>query len=75
MGKDINGHSSLDGRIDEIRMCQSDRLVAKAQIHKADAAAEIFCRAIGTLRDGGHALAHLIVAKASRLRSGKTHLT
>jgi len=75
MGKDINGHSSLDGRIDEIRMCQSDRLVAKAQIHKADAAAEIFCRAIGTLRDVGHALAHLIVAKASRLRSGKTHLT
>jgi len=74
MVKGINGRS-MDGRIDEIRMCQSDRLVAKAQMHRADWAAEIFCRAVGTMRDGGHALAHLIGAKASRLRSGKTHLT
>jgi len=49
MVRDKNGHEILDRRIDEIRMCQSDRAIAKARMHDADAVAGIFCSAIEKL--------------------------
>ena len=46
MVKEAGGNRSMDRRIDEILMCESDRADAKERMHEADRVATILCRAV-----------------------------
>jgi len=64
MSKNRNGHSSMDRRIDTIRLRESDRQAAKAHMRDADIAAELIFRTAENLRSAEGLLARLFVQHA-----------
>ena len=56
MIKNANSYSSMDRRIDSIRVSESDRQIAKEHMRDADFVAELVCRAAESLRSIGELL-------------------
>jgi len=56
MIKNIDSHSSMDQRIDRIRVSESDRQIAKEHMRDADFVADLVCRAAESLRSVGQLL-------------------
>jgi len=56
MIKNANSYSSMDQRIDSIRVSESDRQVAKEHMRDADFVADLVCRAAESLRAMGELL-------------------
>jgi len=56
MIKNADSYSSMDRRIDSIRVSESDRQIAKEQMRDADFVAELVCRAAESLRSIGELL-------------------
>ena len=56
MIKNTDSHSSMDQRIDRIRVSESDRQIAKEHMRDADFVADLVCRAAESLRSVGHLL-------------------
>ena len=56
MAKNGNAYSSMDQRIDSIRVSESDRQVAKEHMRDADFVADLVCRASENLRSLGEFL-------------------
>jgi len=56
MAKNGKAYSSMDRRIDSIRVSESDRQIAKEQMRDADFVADLVCRASENLRSLGEFL-------------------
>jgi len=56
MIKNADSYSSMDRRIDSIRVSESDRQIAKEQMRDADFVADLLCRAAESLRSIGELL-------------------
>ena len=61
MIKNANSYSSMDQRIDSIRVSESDRQVAKEHMRNADFVADLICRAAEKLRSAEDLLSRLFV--------------
>jgi len=64
MIKNMNSQSSMDQRIDSIRVSQSDRQIAKQHMRDADLVADLICRAAENLRTAEGLLSRLFVQRA-----------
>jgi hypothetical protein len=64
MTKNRNEHSSMDRRIDGLRLRENDRQAAKAHMRDADIAAELIFRTAENLRSAEGLLAGLFVRRA-----------
>ena len=60
----INAYSSIDQRIDNIRVSESDRQTAKEYMRDADFMADLICRAAKNLRAAEGLLGRLLVHRA-----------
>ncbi len=56
MIKNADSYSSMDRRIDSIRVSESDRQIAKEQMRDADFVADLVCRAAESVRSLGELL-------------------
>ena len=56
MIKNADSYSSMDRRIDSIRVSERDRQIAKEQMRDADFVADLVCRAAESLRSLGELL-------------------
>ena len=65
MIKNANSYSSMDQRIDSIRVSKSDRQIAKDHMRDADFVADLVCRTAESLRSVGELLDGLF---ANRVR-------
>ena len=65
MIKNADSYSSMDRRIDSIRVSESDRQIAKEQMRDADFVADLVCRAAEKLRSAEEML--------SRMFAHRTH--
>ena len=65
MIKNANSYSSMDRRIDSIRVSESDRQIAKEHMRDADFVADLVCRAAESLRSLGELLNRIF---ANRVR-------
>ena len=65
MIKNADSYSSMDRRIDSIRVSESDRQIAKEQMRDADFVADLVCRAAESLRSLGELLNRIF---ANRVR-------
>ena len=63
MTKNGNAYSSMDQRIDSIRMSESDRQVAKEHMRDADFVADLVCRATEKLRSAEELLSRLFAQR------------
>ncbi|HKC53630.1 MAG TPA: hypothetical protein VKC33_03185 [Burkholderiales bacterium] len=61
MIKNANSYSSMDQRIDSVRVSESDRQIAKEHMRDADFAADLICRAAEKLRSAEDLLSRLFV--------------
>ena len=61
MIKNANSYSSMDQRIDSIRVSESDRQIAKEHMRYADFVADLICRATEKLRSAEGLLSRLFV--------------
>ena len=61
MIKNGNSYSSMDQRIDSIRVSESDRQIAKEHMRDADFVADLVCRATEKLRSAEELLSRLFV--------------
>ncbi len=61
MIKNANSYSSMDQRIDSIRVNESDRRIAKEHMRDADFVADLICRAAEKLRSAEDLLSRLFV--------------
>ncbi len=61
MIKNANSYSSMDQRIDSIRVNESDRRIAKEHMRDADFVADLICRAAENLRSAEDLLSRLFV--------------
>jgi len=61
MIKSANSYSSMDQRIDSIRVNESDRRIAKEHMRDADFVADLICRAAENLRSAEDLLSRLFV--------------
>ena len=61
MIKNGNSYSSMDQRIDSIRVSESDRQIAKEHMRDADFVADLICRAAEKLRSAEDLLSRLFV--------------
>ena len=59
-----NAYSSMDQRIDSIRVSESDRQTAKEYMRDADFMADLICRAAEKLRSAEGLLGRLLVHRA-----------
>jgi hypothetical protein len=59
MIKNGNAYSSMDQRIDSIRVSESERQIAKAHMRDADFVADLVCRAAEKLRSAEELLSRL----------------
>jgi len=59
MIKSANSYSSMDQRIDSIRVNESDRRIAKEHMRDADFVADLVCRATEKLRSAEELLSRL----------------
>lgn len=57
----MNAYSSMDQRIDNIRVSESDRQTAKEYMHDADFVADLVCRAAESLQSAEGLLSGLFV--------------
>ena len=64
MIKNGNAHSSMDQRIDSIRVNESDRRIAKKHMRDADFVADLVCRATEKLRAAEGMLSRLFAPRA-----------
>ena len=60
----INGYSSIDQHIENIRVSESDRQIAKEHMRDADFVADLICRAVENLRSAEGLLSKLFVHRA-----------
>ncbi len=60
----MNGYSSMDQRIDTIRVSESDRQIAKEHLRDADFVADLIFRAAENLRSAEGLLSKLFVHRA-----------
>ena len=62
MSKNLNPYSSMEQRIDHLRVSESDRRIAKEHLRGAEIVVELICRACMNLRSAaqlmGRSLAH-----------------
>ena len=63
MSKNGNAYSSMDQRIDGIRVSESDRQIAKEHMRDADYVADLVCRATGKLRSAEELLSRLFAQR------------
>jgi len=63
MIKRMNPYSSMDQRIDSIRVSRSDRQIAKKHMRDADFVADLVCRAAENLRSAEGLLSKLFVQR------------
>jgi hypothetical protein len=61
MIKNANSYSTMDQRIDSIRVSESDRRIAKEHMRDADFVADLICRAAEKLRPAEDLLSRLFV--------------
>jgi hypothetical protein len=59
MIKNGNSYSSMDQRIDSIRVSESERQIAKEHMRDADFVADLVCRATEKLRSAEELLSRL----------------
>ena len=59
MIKNGNSYSSMDHRIDSIRVSESERQIAKEHMRDADFVADLVCRATEKLRSAEELLSRL----------------
>jgi len=64
MIKNASAHSSMDQRIDSIRVSESDRQIAKEHMRDADLVADLVCRAAEKLRSAEEMLSRLFAPRA-----------
>ena len=64
MIKNGNAHSSMDQRIDSIRVSESDRQIAKEHMRDADFVADLVCRATEKLRSAEELLSRLFAQRS-----------
>jgi len=64
MAKNGNAYSSMDQRIDSIRVSESDRQVAKEHMRDADFVADLVCRATEKLRSAEELLSRLFAQRS-----------
>ena len=63
MTKNGNAYSSMDQRIDNIRVSESDRQIAKEHMRDADFVADLVCRVTEKLRSAEELLSRLFVQR------------
>lgn len=61
----MNGYSSMDQRIDNIRVSESDRQIAKEHMRDADFVADLICRATENFRSAEGLLGKLFARPTS----------
>ena len=59
----MNGYSSMDHRIENIRVSESDRQIAKEHMRDADFVADLICRATENLRSAESLLSGLFARR------------
>jgi hypothetical protein len=59
----MNAYSSMDQRIDNIRVSESDRQIAKEHMSDADFVADLICRATENLRSAESLLSGLFARR------------
>ena len=64
MIKNGSAYSSMDRRIDSIRVSESDRQIAKEHMRDADFVADLVCRATENLRSVGDFLNGIFANRA-----------
>ena len=64
MIKNGNAYSSMDQRIDSIRVSESDRQIAKEHMRDADFVADLICRATEKVRSAEGLLTRLFAHRA-----------
>ena len=64
MTKNAGSYQSIDQRIDNIRMSETDRLIAKEHMRDADFVADFICRAAENFRSAEGLLSKLFVQRA-----------
>lgn len=60
-----NTQTSMDQHIDNIRVSESERQIAKEGMHDAELVADLLCRAGNTLRFAGEILGKLLAEQRS----------
>ena len=60
----MNGYSSMDQRIENILVSESDRQIAKEHMRDADFVADLICRAAENLQSAEGFLGNLFVHRA-----------
>jgi len=63
MIKNANSYSSMDRRIDSIRVSESDRQIAKEHMRDADFVADLVCRVTEKLRSAEELLSRLFAQR------------
>ena len=61
MIKNADSYSSMDRRIDSIRVSESDRQIAKEHLRGADSVVDLICRAAEKLRSAEGLFSRLFV--------------
>ncbi|HYQ94043.1 MAG TPA: hypothetical protein VEP70_04345 [Burkholderiales bacterium] len=64
MIKNGNSYSSMDQRIDSIRVSESERQIAKEHMRDADFVADLVCRASEKLRSAEELLSRLFAQRS-----------
>jgi hypothetical protein len=64
MIKNGNSYSSMDHRIDSIRVSESERQIAKEHMRDADFVADLVCRATKKLRSAEELLSRLFAQRS-----------
>lgn len=64
MIKNGNSYSSMDQRIDSIRVSESERQIAKEHMRDADFVADLVCRATEKLRSAEELLSRLFAQRS-----------
>ena len=64
MIKNGNSYSSMDHRIDSIRVSESERQIAKEHMRDADFVADLVCRATEKLRSAEELLSRLFAQRS-----------
>jgi len=64
MSKNRDAHCSMDQHIDRVRLCESDRQIAKAHMRDADVMVETVGRAIERVRSAWVVIANSWAARA-----------
>lgn len=64
MTSHTSSHSSMEQRIDAVRLSESDRRLAQEHMHEADVFADLVYRAAENLRSTGEFLSGLFARRA-----------